>query len=173
MRRLFRKRWLGLPIGIIATALIGIAVLALVLINVTQHIGQELVDEEPPTDYGSISAPSFDLANVTVGGAVSHTAPDSVVVVLEAAGEGKVLHLILDDTTTTLYGAYEVSITSLAADNPTAADITLTVTSGGTLDDSIALTDAGTYTFDETITATAGGVTGTADVIVDVSLSDA
>lgn len=153
-------------------------VLATILITVTQHITQEITGV-PPTNYGSISAVSFDLSPVQVNGGVTETRPGGVVVELAAAGENMWLHLKLEDSTTTDYvgTSYIVTLTSIGADNPTPGEITVSVTSttdgtGGTIDESVQLGIPGTYIFSENITATAGPTPGDADVTVDVTLED-
>lgn len=157
------------PIAI--TLLVVSIALAAILLSVTQHITQDIY-EVAPTNYGSIVAPTVDLPNLATNSSGSFSVTGGVIVQLESDGEGKFLHLKLDDTTTTLYTAYTVTITSAAADNPTVAEIVLAVAKDGTVDDSIALPTAGTYTFTEVITYTAGAATGSPDVEVDVTLED-
>lgn len=172
MKRFLKKRWHGIPIGIIASVLIGTAVLAAVVITATQIFHQEIISPEPPPDYGSITSGEFNLDDVVAGTAFTDT-PGGVWVDLGSDGVGKNLHLILDDTTTGLYEAYTVEMVSPAAANPTGKVITLTVSKGGTLDASVALPTAGTYIFDFNISGTAGAVIGSPDVTVNVTLDDA
>lgn len=155
----------------IALVLVSIA-LAAVLLSVTQVIKQKIVEPVVPPDYGSIVAPTMDLTDVEIGTAFSKSVTDGVEVELLSAGEGMTLHLKLDNATTTLYTAYTVTITSAALDNPMGVEIVLAVAKDGTLDDSIALTVAGTYTFSEQVAGTAGAAPGVATVLVDVTLED-
>lgn len=172
LKRFIKLSWHGIPIGIIATVLIGTAVLAAVLLSVTQHITQTIVPEPVLPDYGSITAPGIALNNVQVNGAVLKEQSGAVVVQLEADGLNKFLHLKLREVTTDLYADYEVKLISSQDDNPMCVPVILTVTKGGTLDVSSQLTHVGTYTFVERITATAGSTTGSADVEVDITLED-
>ena len=157
---------------VLALVLVGAALAAGILLTVTQHIGQQIVGVAPPVSYGSIEAPSFNLANVEVSTSGSYSAGGAVVVVLTADGAGKFLHLKLTEASADLYTAYAVTITSGALANPTGVEIVLAVAKGGVVDDTEVLATAGTYTFTETIAYTAGAVTGSPDVTADVSLED-
>ncbi len=101
MKRFFKKKWHGIPIGIVASILVGTAVLAAILIGVTQTITQEITEPyvPPPPDYGSITAGPLTLDSVEAGKNVSQSFPGAVTVLVGPDGVGKYLHLKLNSTT--------------------------------------------------------------------------
>ncbi|GAI88696.1 unnamed protein product, partial [marine sediment metagenome] len=127
MKRFLKKRWHGIPIGIIASILITGIVVAGTLIGVTQTITQEIT--EPPKDYGSITADPITLNSVYVGKNVSQSFSGAVVVVVGPDGVGKYLHLKLN-TTSDLYQWCGVTLTSLPGDNPVGKTHLINVTYG-------------------------------------------
>ena len=167
LKRFWKLSWKGIPVGIIASVLIGTVVLAAVLITVTQTITQQIT--EVP-DYGSITAGPITLTSVEVGGTVFETRSDAVIVELKTAGKDKYLHMKLDTTTANLYTAYGVSI-STDSSSPMGDIVGLQV-SFDNPEKSVKLTATGTYTFRETINATAGPNAGSANVKVTYTLED-
>lgn len=180
LKRFIKLSWHGIPIGIIASVLVGTAVVAGILLGVTQTITQEIKEEPaPPPDYGSITAEDIILDDVIVGNSVSQSFPGAVTVVVGPDGVGKYLHLKLN-TTSDLYEWCGVTLRSHVGDNPiTGMNLLINVTYGelgGQPRDfphcSVQLTEPGTYIFEETVGAIPGSTLGTAEVTVDITLED-
>ncbi|MBA7625708.1 hypothetical protein ES703_33140 [subsurface metagenome] len=181
LKRFIKLSWKGIPIGIIATVLIGTAVLAAVLLSVTQTITQEIKPYvPPPPDYGSITADDIILDDFIIGdSSVSQSFPGAVTVVVKSDGVGKYLHLKLNSTSD-LYEWCGVTLRSYVGDNPiTGMNLLINVTYGelgGSPRDyphcSVQLTEPGTYTFEQTVGAIPEGTLGTAEVKVDITLED-
>ncbi len=178
--KLFKKRWHRLPVGIITAVLVacliaGSAFAAILTEN--QTITQTISDYE----YGTITVtePNLDLSDIKVGGSIpDNFFPDAVIVEVGPDGVDKWLHLTLDATTTDLYDAYLVSLYSPAAQNQMNEIISLQVRFGfpagfpDILEASVQLTEPGTYIFNEQVQGTAGSASGTADVVVTITLEE-
>lgn len=177
MKRFLKRRWLGIPLGVIVAVLLVGVVAAASYLSVTQTITQKIVPEPYIPDYGSITAPDIILDDVVVVGvSVSQSFPGAVTVVVGPDGVGSYLHLKLN-TTSDLYSWCGVTLRSHVGDNPiTGKNLLINVTYGelgGSPRDfphcSVQLTEPGTYTFSETVGAIPSAL-GTAEVKVDITL---
>ena len=182
MKRFLKKRWHGIPIGIIAVLILAGIVAAGTYLCVTQTITQKI------TDYGSITIAELNLtlSDIEVGDSMTwpsnpeqwNDAKGAVTVVVGPDGVDKWLHLTIAATTAELYDAYMVGLYSPAAQNPMNEIINLQVRFGfpagfpDILEASVLLTEPGTYTFNESVSGTAGSASGTADVVVTITLED-
>ena len=188
MKRFLKKRWHGIPIGIIAVLILAGIVAAGTYLCVTQTITQKI------TDYGSITIaePNLTLSDIKVGDSIAwpnnpeqwNDAKGAVTVDVGSDGVGKWLHIRLDSNTTDLYDAYMVGLYSPAAQNPMNEIINLQVRFGmgreplpdpdfpDILEASVQLTKLGTYTFNESVLGIAGNTPGTPKVKVTITLED-
>lgn len=178
MRKFLRKRWLGIPIGVIAVVVLaGTVALASILLTETQTITQDIIEPAPPPpDYGSITANPIAMGSLVIGESVYQPFPDAVTVVVRPDGVNKYLHLKLDAASANLYTDYRVTLTTALGSCPEGSDpiyLVVVLSGDGAVHEvSQQLTVAGTYTFAETIHATAGSTPGSADVKVTITLED-
>lgn len=172
MKRFLKKRWHGIPIGIIASVLIATMVVAAVsYLTVTQIITQDIIEpvEPPPPDYGEITAPSIALTSLEAGESFTRTIVDGVMVDLGPDGAGKALRLAC--TPDPKYTSFGVTITLTSRpEGSTVGLFGYGITGGGEV--SVDLDVPGLYIFDQTITGTAGSATGSAESIVILALED-
>ncbi len=172
MKRFLRKSWHGIPIGIIATVLIGITVLAASsYLIVTQTITQDIREaEEPPEPvYGEIIAPSIALPHLHVNKSFTKTVEGGVTVELGPDGAGKALRLVCAPDS--LYTSFGVTIT--LTEKPEGSEVGLYgygITGGGEV--SVDLDLEGTYVFDQTIEGKAGSSAGSAESTITLTLED-
>ncbi len=172
MKRFLRKRWHGLPIGIIATVFIGIAVVAAsayitTTLTITQEIKKPYVP--PPPDYGTVTAPDIDLSRVDTNSSFSQTLTGAVVVELGPDGEGKAMKMVCAPDSK--YTLFDVTIT--LTDRPEGSEVPfygLGITGGGQV--AVDLDKRGTYIFDLTIAGKAGSSTGSASSTIEFTLDD-
>ncbi|GAJ11054.1 unnamed protein product, partial [marine sediment metagenome] len=134
MKRFFKKTWHGIPIGIIASVLIGTAVVAAgVYFAVTQTITQDITKSpEPEPDYGSITVDTATLNSVEEGKSFSQTFTGAVTVNLGPDGAGKALKL--NCTPDPKYTSFGVTITLTS--KPADSDVMLAgygITGGGVI----------------------------------------
>ena len=172
MKKFLKKRYLGLPIGIIASGFISIAVLAAVLIPLATHTITQQIDPVPYVPaYGSIEqSADIVLNNVIAGQSATETFSGAVIVNLGPDGVGKYLHIALSGDLDAYDGYYDVTLISEAPDNPMG---NLSIRAGlDKLDASYQLTVEGTYIFTEKVQYEAGSTTGSAVVTVGIYLSD-
>lgn len=175
MKRFFKKTWYGIPIGIIASVLIGAAVLAALYFSITQTITQTIEPAPPPPDYGTIDAPDINLDDfgptlVTGGQSFGSVFPNHVVVELGPDGAGKHLWLELDESA--LYAEYEIKLVCKESADEAVVPIGKTVIVDETnWRTSIPLGIAGTYTFDEYIHLKTGSVAGAASTDFKIGVS--
>ena len=166
MKRFLRKRWHGIPIGIIASILIGTAVLATVVISVTQVITQEVVEEPVPPEP-SIVAEGFALPSAYEYQAFTWEAIDPVLV--SPVVDGRYLSLVL--TADAGYTDLEVTLTCTDSPDPGAVPLdTVIVVNKTTPETDLLLGGAGTYTFSQKVTGTvgpAGSLTSTLVVAIE------
>jgi len=156
LKRFIKLSWHGIPIGIIATALIGTAVLAVALITVVQTITQDIVTKPPPAVVDELVAPAIALPQVYELSDFTWNAVAPVrATTIEAS---RTFKAVLVDPTA--YSAFSVEL--LLATKPAGsalvigtANITVDKT---TLTGSLVLDVAGTYTFTETVVGTAGTI---------------
>lgn len=150
-------------LAIIAIITVGL-VSAAVYISVTQYITQDIT---PELDYGTITAPSFNLPNMAVSDSITHS--QEVTVDLTALGVGKEFSMAMESDA--LYTNFDVTIQCTS--KPAGSDVPtygLGISGGGVI--GIQLDVAGLYTFTETIEATAGNNEGTAESTITFSLVD-
>ena len=172
MKRFLRKRWHGLPIGIIASVLIGtIVVSAAAYLTVTQVITQEIIEpyEPPPPNYGEITAPSIALTSVQAGKPFAKYVLDGVTVDLGPDGAGKALKLAC--TPDPKYTSFGVTITLTS--KPEGSEVGLYgygITGAGEV--TIDLDLEGTYIFDQAIEGVAGSTLGSAESTITLTLED-
>ena len=171
MKRFLKRSWHGIPIGIIASVLIGTMVVAAAYFTVTLTITQEIEEPyvPPPPNYGEILAPDIDLSKVNTNSSFSQTLTGAVVVELGPDGEGKALRMVCTpDPKYTSFGG-TITLTS----KPEGSDVGLYgygITGGGEV--AIDLDLRGTYIFDLTIEGKAGGTTGSASSTITFTLED-
>ncbi len=175
MKRFFKKRWHGIPVGaasiILALMLVGGGVFAAMVCDqtITQQITPAPVATSVTCDSSSINLPSLQVNKMN--GPQNDTVIGTVTVVIGNDGAGNWLHLILNASTTSLYSTYGVYLISPAGDNPMGVVLLLSVNDPYmTLDDSIQLTAQGTYVFEERAGGQAGPNPGTANVVVTINL---
>ena len=171
MRRFLKLSWCGIPIGLIATILISIAVVAVsVYLTVTQVITQEIIEPPPPPpDYGEITAPSMALPSLQVGQFFITTAEDGVTVNLGPDGAGKALKLsCTPDPKYTSFGVM-ITLTSKPVGS-TAGLYGYSITGAGEV--SVDLDLPGLYIFDQTIEGVAGSTAGSAQSTITLTLED-
>ena len=170
MKRFLKRKWLGIPIGIIASVLVGIAVAASLYFSITQTITQTINEPPPPPEYGNIIAPDLDLQDLEAGESFGSVFPNHVTVDLGVDGAGKHLWLELDEDS--LYAEYEVKLVcKVSADEgvvPVGTTVIVDETNGRT---SIPLGIAGTYTFDEYIHLKTGSGWGEASSGFKIAIS--
>jgi len=172
LKRFVKLSWRGIPIGIIASVLIGTVVLAAVYITTTLTITQEIKEPyvPPEKDYGSITAPNIDLSRVSPNSSFSQTLTGAVVVELGPEGEGKALTMVcIPDEKYTSFGG-----TITLKERPEGSEVGLYgygITGGGA-EVGIDLDVRGTYIFDLTIEGIAGGSTGSAQSTIEFTLED-
>ncbi len=172
MKRFLRKSWHGIPIGIIATAFLGVAVVASgAYLIVTQTITQQITKPGTPPlpNYGEIIAPSIALTSLETGQSFTKTVVDGVKVELGPDGAGKALRLVC--TPDSKYTSFGVTITLTS--RPEGSTVGLYgygITGGGQV--SVDLDVAGTYIFDQTITGVAGPTLGLATSTITLTLED-
>jgi len=172
MKRFLRRRWHGLPIGIIASVLIGTAVLAATAyFTVTQIITQDITEPyvPPEEDYGIILAPDIDLSKVATNSSFSQTLTGAVIVELGPDGAGEALKLVC--VPDPLYTSFGVTITLTS--KPEGSGVMLAgygIT--GAAEVSIDLDLEGTYIFDQTIEGVAGSETGSASSTITLTLEE-
>ncbi|GAI55325.1 unnamed protein product, partial [marine sediment metagenome] len=166
LKRFIKLSWHGIPIGIIASVLIGAAVLAATYITVTQTITQEITEPEPPPDYGGIVAPTMALPKLETGKSFTKVLPDGVVVTRKGYDVAFEMALTSDP----LYTNFGVEL--ILTGKPSGSDLVIgtgyAVSGGASV--GVNLDIAGTYTFTETITGTAGSAPGTATSTVVFTL---
>ena len=171
MRRFLKLSWRGIPVGLIATILIGTMVLAAAAyLTVTQVITQEITEPAPPPpDYGEIIAPSIALTSVEAGQSFTKTVVDGVTVDLGPDGAGKALKLAC--TPDPKYTSFSVTITLTS--KPEGSTVGLYgygITGAGEV--SVDLDIPGVYTFDQTIEGRAGSTGGSAQSTITLTLED-
>ncbi|MBA7586647.1 hypothetical protein ES708_28650 [subsurface metagenome] len=172
MKRLFMKRWLGIPFfGIILSVVMAGAILAATWLTVTQTITQEIEEPyvPPEEDYGSITALDLDLSKVDKNSSFSRTLTGAVVVELGPDGEGKALAMVCNPDPK--YTLFDVTIT--LKERPEGSEVPfygLGITGGAGI--SIDLDQRGTYIFDLKIAGKAGSETGTAESTIIYTLED-
>ncbi len=175
LKRFIKLSWHGIPIGIIATVLIGIAVAASLYISTTQIITQTIEPEPPPKVYGTITAPDINLDEfgppLYAGGqSFGSVFPNHVAVELGVDGAGK--HLWLELAADALYAEYEVKLTCRESADlavvPIGTEVIVDMTNWRT---SIPLGVAGTYRFDEFIHLKTGPTAGSASTDFKVAIS--
>ena len=161
--------------AVIAVILVAAVALGAILIGpVTQTITQTITPAPP--NYGTITVPDISLPLVQAGTSFSYNVYDYepiqwITVVLGPDGVGKSLTMTL--TNADAYTSYRVQL--LADTFPEGA--TLQQYSGFDVEqpspvDSIVLDKEGTYKFYQTFNGTAGNTTGSAAVIIDLTLED-
>lgn len=157
MKRFLKKSWHGIPIGIIASVLVGTAVLAAVFFTVTQTITQEIVEAPLPVEADEIIAPNIVLPIVYVGQNFSWNAAAPVRATTIQAS--RTLTAVLANPSA--YSAFSVDL--LLASKPGTSGLVVGTSritmNQGTLTASLVLDAAGVYTFTETVTGTAGAAT--------------
>ncbi|MBA7558400.1 hypothetical protein ES708_00003 [subsurface metagenome] len=185
MKRLLKKRWHSIPVALVSALLVLVLVAggAFAAINLSED--QTITQTVENWEYGSITVaqPDLELSSMKTGESYNEAHDivfiDAVTVVVGEDGKGKWLHLKLDKASASpYYDMYGVSL----VDTVELMDRFLSVQFGmktidgvpipDVLDYSVQLTEAGTYTFNEYIVATAGDATGTAQVKVTISLED-
>ncbi len=170
LKRFVKLSWRGIPIGIIASVLIGTAVLAASYLIVTQTITQEIVEPTPPPpDYGEIIAPSIALSSLETGQSFTKTVEDGVTVDLGPDGAGKALRLAC--SADSLYSYFSVTVT--LKERPEGSTVGLygySIAGGGEV--SIELDVPGLYIFDQTIKGRAGNVAGSVESTITLTLED-
>ncbi len=176
LKRFIKLSWKGIPIGIIATVLIGIAVAASLYISTTQLITQTIHEPLPEPEYGTITAPDINLdefigVKVRAGGmSFGSVFPNHVTVELGSDGAGK--HLWLELDASDLYAEYEVKLVCQVTADETAVPIGKTIIVDETnWRSSIPLGATGTYTFDQFIHGKTGSVAGAASTDFKVAIS--
>ncbi|MBA7531784.1 hypothetical protein ES705_24005 [subsurface metagenome] len=172
LKRFVKLSWCGIPIGIIASVLIGTAVLAAIYLTVIQTITQEIKEPYLPPEevYGSITAPDIDLSQVAPNSSFSQTLTGAVVVELGPDGEGKALKLVCDpDEKYTLF-----DVTIKLTDRPEGSEVSFYGygIQGGGAAVAIDLDKRGTYIFDLTIAGKAGSAEGSAQSTITFTLED-
>ncbi len=172
LKRFIKLSWRGIPIGIIASVLIGTAVLATVWVTTTLTITQEIKEPYVPPEgvYGGITAPDIDLSQIAPNSSFSQTLTGAVVVELGPDGEGKALRMVCvpDD----LYASFGGTIT--LKERPADSTVGLYgygITGGGAAV-AIDLDKRGTYIFDLTIAGKAGSEIGSASSTIEFTLED-
>ncbi|MBA7500012.1 hypothetical protein ES704_02764 [subsurface metagenome] len=173
MRRFLKLSWHGIPIGIIASALVGTAVVAAgVYFAVTQTITQEIITEpepEPEPEYGTITVDTAALPQVYAGKSFTKTIVGGVQVDLGPDGAGKGLKL--ECTASELYDSFDVNIFLTSAPNGSeVGPYGYGVSGGGIV--IIGLDLPGLYIFDQEISGRAGSATGTATSTITFTLVD-
>jgi len=171
MKKFFKRSWKGIPIGIIATVLIGVAVVAALHFSVTQTITQTINEPPPPPEYGNIIAPALDLDDLVAGGqSFGGVWPNHVEVYLGTDGAGK--HLWLELGEDLLYAEYEVKLVcKVSADEGVVPVGTTVIVDETNWRTSIPLGIAGTYTFDEFIHLKTGSDWGEASSGFKIAIS--
>ncbi len=172
MKKLFKKTWHGIPLGIIASVLVGTVVVAALYFSITQTITQTITEPPEPKDYGTVIAPDIELQNLVAGGqGFSGVWPNHVAVALGPDGAGMHLWLELDEDP--LYAEYEVKLVCRTSTDeavvPVGTTIIVDMTNWRT---SIPLGAAGTYIFDEFINCTTGVAAGEASTGFKIAFSN-
>jgi len=171
-KRFIKLSWKGIPIGIIASVLIGIAVAAAIYVSTTQVITQTITEPPEPKDYGTVTAPDIALQNLVAGGqGFSQVFPNHVEVVLGPDGAGYHLWVELDEDL--LYSAYEVKLVCKTSVDegivPIGTTVIVDMVNWRT---SVPLGSAGTYVFDQYINLTTGAAWGEASTNFKVAISN-
>lgn len=171
MKKLLKKKFLGIPMAVVAVILVAAVALAALYISHTQTITQTILEPPPPPDYGTITVPDLDLQDLVAGGqSFGSVFPNHVVVDLGPDGAGKHLWLELDEDV--LYAEYEVKLVcKVSADEgvvPISTEVIVDMVNWRT---SIPLGVAGTYTFDEFIHLKTGAAWGEASTAFKVAIS--
>ncbi|GAI69060.1 unnamed protein product [marine sediment metagenome] len=171
MKRFLRKRWHGIPIGLIATIFICTAVVAAgAYITVTQTITQEIVTPEPPPDYGEIVAPEIAFSNLETGKSFTKVFINGVTVDLKAAGAGKSFNVT--PAPSELYANFKLELVLIDKPADSGLTIGMGLEVGGSGAAGVNLDAVGLYTFTETITVTAGSTPGMATSTVAFTLEE-
>ncbi|MBA7591464.1 hypothetical protein ES708_33622 [subsurface metagenome] len=158
LKRFFKLSWKGIPIGIIASILLCTMVVAASYFAVTQTITQKITEAPTPPDYGEIVAPSVSLPNLVVGKSFEKDFPNGVVVTRKNYDVAFEMALTSDP----LYTSFGVEL--ILTGKPQGSDLVIGTgyAVSGSASVGVDLDIAGIYTFDETITGTAGNSPGTA-----------
>jgi len=170
LRKLLKKRFLGIPMAVIAVILVTAVALATILIGpVTQTITQTITEPPVVYDYGTIEQPgNILLNNVVAGESGTETFPGAVIVHLGPDGVGKYLHITLSGDLGSYDGWYDVTLKSEGCPMGT-----VEFHAGlSALDASYQLTLEGTYIFSQKVQYDAGDTPGPAIVSANFSLQD-
>ncbi|MBA7694560.1 hypothetical protein ES703_103171 [subsurface metagenome] len=169
MKSFLRKRWHGLPVGIV-TAILLVCLLTGSAIASTYIVEDQTITQtitEPPPDYGTITAIPIDLDDVIAGKSFSQTFDGAVVVELGPDGVGQEFRMSM--TPSSLYTSLDVTITLV--EKPVNSEVGMYgygISDGGLV--GIQLDVEGTYTFDQTISGTAGDTAEAASSTVHFTL---
>lgn len=167
MKSFLKRKWHRLPVGIITVILLtslvaGSVFAATPLITTDQIVTQTLVK-----DYGTITAPAIVLTDVRPESDFSQTLDDYIIVELGPDGVGQEFRM--SATPSDLYTSFNVTITLI--DKPEGSEVGLYgygISGGGVV--GIQLDVAGTYTFEQTVSGTAGSDEGKATSTVHFAL---
>lgn len=176
MKPLLGKSWHRIPTALLVVLLIAVMTTgaALAATSQDQTITQVIWEPVDSSVTGLVDVTKPDLLVGTMSQPDNDTVIATVTVIVGTGDAGSTLTLTIDDTTTTLYNewGYGVVLSSVAANNPMGVDLMLSAnTALGTNPASEVLTEEGTYIFTEIAGGMAGNTPGTANVVVDISLS--
>ncbi len=178
MRKLIHKKWLSVPVTLFLVLVLSAgAVFASTFVGPENQIFTQTINDAPVPDpvYGSIEAipGRINLTDVEVGESINQAFPGAVIVEVGPDGAGLWLHVEIDPDSATLYDTYNVLLISDPRTTPATA-LSVMYSGGGPwerLEASIWL-EIGTYTFNATVTGTAGTTAGTSDVFITYTLED-
>jgi len=166
MRKLIHKKWLSIPVTVF---LVLVLTTGAVFASGAYITTDQTVTQTVEYDYGTITAPTIELANVKVGESITEIYMEAVVVDLGSSGVGKEFRM--SATPSPLYTSFDVTITLV--DRPDGSEVGLygySISGGGLV--GIQLDVEGTYTFEQTISVTAGNEAGTATSTINFTLEE-
>jgi len=176
MKQLVHKKWLSIPVTVfLVLVLTAGAVVAATLVGpVTQTITQTIEG----VDYGSITVEptAISLDSIKVNEMFSELGIGTVTVVVGVDADPCWLHIKLDEASVSPYAMYTVGLMT-EVDHPMSPEVLSFSAHKGlaapdVFDESIQLTESGTYIFSETIVVKAGPDAGLAEVLVTFTLED-
>jgi len=168
LKRFIKLSWRGIPIGIIATALITTVVLAAVIITAVQTITQDIVEKPAPVEPEIVAA-AIDLPNVYENHSFTWEAVAPVRVTSMVAD--RYLKLALADPSAYSTFSVELVLESKPAGSALVVGTTAITVDEGTLTGNLQLDVAGEYTFTETVAGVAGSA-GSASIDLTLTLED-